>query len=133
VSSPIRPKATAHGALWPAMRGRPKGWLGLGLAARSGGALAGGPVAAGRRQGAAGEITGATGRALGKAVEGGAHPSGGTMERRWSMLRAVAFVGGDGASVAGGDGGTTLQCQCGRGKVRATSNGDNGGGWEVSP
>jgi hypothetical protein len=90
-------------------------------------------VAAGRRQGAVGEITGATGRAPGKTVGGGAHPSGGMTERRWSMLRAVAFVGGEGASVAGGDGGMTLQCQCKRGKMRATSNGDNGGRWEVSP
>jgi hypothetical protein len=32
--------------------------------------------------------------------------------------------------VAGGDGGMTLKCRCGRGKVRAASNGDNDGGWE---
>jgi hypothetical protein len=46
------------------------------------------------------------------------------------MLRAAAFIGGEGALVAGGNGGTTLQCRHGRGKVRATSNWDNGGGWE---
>jgi hypothetical protein len=31
--------------------------------------------------------------------------------------------------VADGDGGTTLQCRCRRGNVRAASIGDNGGGW----
>jgi hypothetical protein len=46
------------------------------------------------------------------------------------MLRATAFIGGVGALVAGGDGSTTLQCRRGRGKVRVSSNGDNGGGWE---
>jgi hypothetical protein len=40
-------------------------------------ALAGGSVAAGRWQGAASELTGATGRAPGKAVRGRAHPSSG--------------------------------------------------------
>jgi hypothetical protein len=40
VLGPIRPEATAHGARRPAMRGRPKGWLGLGLAARSNGEAA---------------------------------------------------------------------------------------------
>jgi hypothetical protein len=46
---------------------------------------------------------------------------------------AAAFIGGGGgggALVASGDGGTTLQCQCGRRKVRAASNGDNGGRWK---
>jgi hypothetical protein len=63
------------------MHGRPKGWLGLGLAARSGGettritvrdardgTLVGLLVVAGQRQGAAGELAGATGRASSKAV-----------------------------------------------------------------
>jgi hypothetical protein len=45
VSDPIRPEATAHGVRRPAMRGRPKGWLGLGLAARSGGEAARGGAA----------------------------------------------------------------------------------------
>jgi hypothetical protein len=44
------------------------------------------------------------------------------------MLLVVAFVGGEGAPVASGDGGTTLQCRCGRRKVRVASYGDNGGG-----
>jgi hypothetical protein len=134
------------------MHGGPKGWLGLGLAARSGGdaarsavttrisharrhggMLGGGPVAAGRQQGAAGELMGATGRASGQAIGGGTHSSGGAMERRWRMLRAAAFISGEGAPVAGDDGGTTLWCWCRRGKVRAASTGDNGGGWGVSP
>jgi hypothetical protein len=34
------------------------------------------------------------GGALGKAVGGGAHPSGGAAWRRWRMLRAAAFNGG---------------------------------------
>jgi hypothetical protein len=46
------------------------------------------------------------------------------------MLWAAAFISGEGAPVAGGDGGTTLQCRRRRGKVKAASNGDNGGGWE---
>jgi hypothetical protein len=46
------------------------------------------------------------------------------------MLQAEAFVSGEGALVAGGDAGTILQCQCGRGKVRAASNGNNDGGWK---
>jgi hypothetical protein len=90
-------------------------------------------VAVGRRQGDVGELVGATGRAPGKAAGGGAHPSGGAAWRRWRMLWAVTFINREGAPVADGDGGTTLQCRCGRGKVRAASNGDNGGGWGVSP
>jgi hypothetical protein len=132
----------------------PKGWLGLSLAAQSGREAARGAettrvcrarsqrgnhaqltrvtvqCCARWRQAATGELTGATGMALGNAVGGGAQPSGGAAWRRWRMLRAVAFIGGEGASVAGGDGGRTLQCGCGRGKVSATSNGDNGGGSE---
>jgi hypothetical protein len=46
------------------------------------------------------------------------------------MHRAAAFISGERTPVAGGDGGTTLQCRCGRGKVRVASTGDNGGGWE---
>jgi hypothetical protein len=37
---------------------------------------------------------------------------------------------GERAPVAGGDGGMALQHRCGRGKVRAISIGDSGGGWE---
>jgi hypothetical protein len=40
--------------------------------------LKNGSVAAGRWQGATGELVGGTGRAPGKAIGGGAHPSGGT-------------------------------------------------------
>jgi hypothetical protein len=87
-------------------------------------------VAAGQWQGVADELTGATRRAPGKAIRGGAHPSGGAAWRRWMMLRAAAFVGLEGAPVVGGDGGMALQCQCGRGKVRTASNWDNGSGWE---
>jgi hypothetical protein len=54
---------------------------------------------AARWQGATGELAGATGRAPGKAVRGGAHPSGGAMERQQRMLRAAAFVGAEGAPV----------------------------------
>jgi hypothetical protein len=38
------------------------------------------------------------------------------MERQWRMLRAVAFIGREGALMAGGDGGTTLQCRCEEGR-----------------
>jgi hypothetical protein len=99
---------------------------------RLGGALNCGSVAAGRRQGATGELMGATGRAPGKAIGGGAHLSGGVMERWWRMLWAAAFIGGEGAPVVNSDGGTTLQSRRGTGEVRPASNGDNGGGWEVS-
>jgi hypothetical protein len=141
VSGPIRSGATAHGAWQPAMHDRTKGWLGLSLAARSdretargavrrGDALAGSSVVADQRQGATIELAGASGRAPSKAVGGGAHPSGGATWRWWRMLRAAAFVGGEGAPVAGSGGGMTLQCRCGRRKVRAASNGDNSGGWK---
>jgi hypothetical protein len=33
-------------------------------------------------------------------VGGGAHPSGGTAWRRWSILRAETFIGWEGAPVA---------------------------------
>jgi hypothetical protein len=112
------------------MLGRPKGWLGLGLAARFGGALADDSVVAGRWQGAVGELTGGTRRALGKAVGSGAHPNDGAAQRWGRSLETAVFVGGERAPVAGGDGGTTLQCWCRRGKVRAASIGDNSGGWE---
>jgi hypothetical protein len=115
VSGRIRFETIAHRSWRPATRDRPKGWLGLGLVARSGG-------------GAAGELAGATWRARGMAVWGGAHPSGGAAWRRWRMLRAMAFIGGEGAMVAGGDGGTTLLWRRGREKVREASNGDNSGG-----
>jgi hypothetical protein len=63
--------------------------VGLGLAAKSsvesgpwpkrrrGSVLADGSVVAGRRQGAASVLTGATGRVSGKAVGGGAHSNDG--------------------------------------------------------
>jgi hypothetical protein len=51
---------------------------------------------------------GATGRALGKAVGGGAHPNDVAAWRRWRILRTVAFIGGERALVAGGDGGVAL-------------------------
>jgi hypothetical protein len=44
-------------------------------------------VAAGQRQGAAGELTGATGSAPGKAVGGGAHSSGGARSGGGGCLR----------------------------------------------
>jgi hypothetical protein len=47
-------------------------------ARRRAGALTVGSLVAGQHQGAAEELAGATGRAPGKAVGGGAHPSGGT-------------------------------------------------------
>jgi hypothetical protein len=47
------------------------------------GALAGGPVAASRWQGATGELAGVTGRTPGKVVGGGAHPSSGAVWRQW--------------------------------------------------
>jgi hypothetical protein len=72
---------------------------------------------------------GATGRAQGKAVGGGAHPNDGAARRRWRSLGTAAFIGRERAPVADDDGGTTLQCWCGRGKVRVASIGDNGGGW----
>jgi hypothetical protein len=122
VSGPIRPRATAHGAWRPDTRDRLKGWLGLGLAARSDGEAAHGAeqgvrrersrrghraqlvcvttrwhpqCAAGRWHDAAGELVGATGRAPGKAVGGGAHPSGDAAWRRLRMLQPVAFNGSE--------------------------------------
>jgi hypothetical protein len=84
-------------------------------------------MVAGRRQGAICELMGATGRASGKADGGGAHPNGGAAWRRWRSLGTAAFIGGERAPMADGDGGMALQCRCGRGKVRAASIGDNGG------
>jgi hypothetical protein len=116
------------------MRGRAKGWLGLGLEARSGGEAArgvargahvarvhGGSVAAGRWQGVTGELTGATGRAPSKVVGGGAHPSGDAAWRRWRMLRAATFNGGEAAPVMDDVDGVALQCQGRREKVRGES------------
>jgi hypothetical protein len=67
-------------------------------------------VVASRRQCAIDELTGATGRALGKAVGGRAHPNGGAARRRGRSLGTSAFVGGERAPVVSGDGGMTLQC-----------------------
>jgi hypothetical protein len=120
VSGPIQPGATSHSAWRPspvAQSPRPA------HARWRGGALAGGSVVAGRWQ-RAGVIV------PGKAVRGGAHPSGDVAWRRWRMLRATAFIGGEGAPMAGDDGGMTLQCRCRRRKVRAASNGDNDGVWK---
>jgi hypothetical protein len=87
-------------------------------------------VVASQRQGAVGELAGATGWPSGKAVGGGAHLNGGAAWRWWRSLRTTTFIGGEIAPVADGNEGVTLQCRCRRGKVRATSIGDNGGGWE---
>jgi hypothetical protein len=46
---------------------------------------------------------------LGKAVGGGAHPSGGTAWRPWRMLRAVAFNDGEAAPVMDDIDGVALQ------------------------
>jgi hypothetical protein len=80
-----------------------------------------GAVAAGRRQGATGELAGVTGRVSGKAVGGGAHMSDAAMERRWRMLRAAAFVGGEGAPVMDDIDGVALQCRERSEKVRGES------------
>jgi hypothetical protein len=78
-------------------------------------------VAASQRQGAAGELAGATRRALGKAVWGGAHPSGDTAWRRWRMIRAAGFNDGGVALVTDDIDGVALQCQGRREKVRGES------------
>jgi hypothetical protein len=82
------------------------------------------------RQGVPREHQWGLGVASGKAFGGGAHPNGGAAWRRWRSLETAAFVGRERALVAGGDGGATVQCQCKKGKVRAFSIGDNGGGWK---
>jgi hypothetical protein len=78
-------------------------------------------VVAGLWQGAAGELTGATGRAPGKAVRGRAHTSGGAAWRRWRMLRAVAFNSGEASPVTDDIDGVALQCWGRREKVRGES------------
>jgi hypothetical protein len=78
-------------------------------------------VAASRRQGAAGELAGATGRASAKGVGGGAQPSCGAAWRRWRMLRAVAFNGDEAALVMDDIDGVALQCRGRREKVRVES------------
>jgi hypothetical protein len=83
-----------------------------------------------RRQGVVGELVGVTGRVPGKAVGGRAHPNGGAAWRRRRSFGTAAFVDGEKAPVASGDGGTTLQYWCGEGKVRVASIGDNNGEWE---
>jgi hypothetical protein len=60
-------------------------------------------VAAGRWQGAVSELAGSTERASGYVGQGWSSP-----ERWWRMLGAAVLIGGEGALVAGGDGGTTL-------------------------
>jgi hypothetical protein len=74
-----------------------------------------------RWQDAAGELAGATRRAPGKAVGGGAHPSDGVTERQWRMLRAAAFVSGEGAPVTDGIDGVALQCRGRKENVRGES------------
>jgi hypothetical protein len=65
---------------------------------------------AGQWQGAVGKLVEATGRVPGKAVEGGAHRSGGAAWRRWRMLWAAAFNGGEAAPVTDDIDGVALQC-----------------------
>jgi hypothetical protein len=65
-------------------------------------------VVAGRWQGAAGELTGATGRAPGEVLGGRAHPNDGVAWRRWRRLGTTVFIGGERAPISGGDGGTAL-------------------------
>jgi hypothetical protein len=77
-------------------------------AQQRGGALFSGSMEASRWQGVVGELAGATVRAPGKAVGGGAHPNGGAAWRLWRSLRTAVFTGGEGASVASGDGGAAL-------------------------
>jgi hypothetical protein len=57
------------------------------------------------------------GGAPGKAVGGGAHPSGGAVWRWWRMLRAAAFNGGEAAPVTHDIDGVALQCRGRREKV----------------
>jgi hypothetical protein len=83
--------------------------------------LTSGSVVTGRQQGVAGELTGATVRAPGKAVGGGAHPSDGAAWRRWRMLRAVTFNGGEASPVMDDVDGVGLQCRGRREKVRGES------------
>jgi hypothetical protein len=54
----------------------------------------------------------------GKAVGGGAHPSGGAAWRRWRMLQVAAFNGGEAAPITNDVDGVALQCQGKKEKVR---------------
>jgi hypothetical protein len=83
--------------------------------------LTGSLVVAVWRQGVVGELMGTTGRASGKGVGGGTHPSGGTVWMRWRMLRAVAFNGGEAAPVTDDIDDVALQCRGRRQKVRGES------------
>jgi hypothetical protein len=147
VSGPIRPEAIAHVARWPATRGWASAWRpgpaetwpaarercvcverasGADTARSSRvqrciGALTGSSVAAGRWQGAAGELARDIGRVPSKAVRGGAHPSGAATERWWRMLRAAAFTGGEVAPVMDDVNNVPLQCRGKREKVRGES------------
>jgi hypothetical protein len=115
-----RPEARAHGARWPATRGRSKRWLGHGLAAQPSGAtgmcghrarddaVACSAVAR-RRQSVAGDHEGVTGKVPGKEERTGAHQNGGSTVRRCQRRRAAAFVGGEGAPVVAGRGDEVLQ------------------------
>jgi hypothetical protein len=58
------------------------------------------------------------GGAPGKANGGGDHPSDGAAWRRWRMLRAVAFYGGEAAPVIDDIDGIARQCRRSREKVR---------------
>jgi hypothetical protein len=71
--------------------------------------------------GAADELVGATGRAPGKAVGGGAHPSAGAAWRRWRMLWAVAFNGDEATPMMDDVDGVALQCWGRRENVRGES------------
>jgi hypothetical protein len=102
----------------------------------------GGSVVPGQRQGAVGELAGATRRASGKAVGGGAHPSGSAAWKWWRMLQAAAFNGGEAALVMDDGDGVALQCRGRREKVRGEPIWmerervvvltDNGGRWRCS-
>jgi hypothetical protein len=106
------------------MCGRPTSWLGLSLTARSSGeaahdaemgrarrhcgALTGGSVVAGRWQGSASKLAGGHREGTEQGDWGGAHPNGGAAWRQRRSLRIVAFIGGERAPVADGDGGVAL-------------------------
>jgi hypothetical protein len=66
-------------------------------------------------------LAGATRRASGKASGGGVHPSSGAAWRRWRMLQAATFNGGEAALVTDDIDGVALLCWGRREKVRGES------------
>jgi hypothetical protein len=90
-------------------------------ARRCGGALVSCSVVVGRQQGAAGELTGATGRAPGKVGAGGAHRGHRSMVRWRKLLRAVVFTSGREAPVIGGGRLGLLQYRRKKARVRRGS------------